>query len=139
MANFLSTGLKNLFISLGASKTSDNNYAVPLLKATTKEPAGDMTISQLASVLGVPFIKNVTITDLDSNDCIDNIASSFQANGVHNLPDDMATVGNVYCLYVCFKKNYFALQSLYVSNSNMYIRFIWGEDRSRPWKKVTLA
>lgn len=65
MANFLSTGLKNLFISLGASKTSDNNYAVPLLNATTKEPVGDMAISQLASVLGV---NNVTYTWMYTNE-----------------------------------------------------------------------
>ncbi len=63
MANFLSTSLKNLFISLGASKTSDNNYAVPLLNATTKEPVGDMTIRQLASVLGVARYKDVANED----------------------------------------------------------------------------
>jgi hypothetical protein len=95
--------------------------------------------SDLASVLGVPFIKNVTITDMNSSDCMDNIISAFKTSEVSNLPDGMTTGSSVYCLCVCFKNSVFTSQSLYVSNSEMYIRFVWGGDHSRPWKKVTFA
>ncbi len=48
----LASGIKSIFNALGA-KTSDSNYAVALLDKTTKQPAGVMDMSTLASVLGV--------------------------------------------------------------------------------------
>lgn len=47
----LSNGIKELFAALGA-KTSDSNYAVPLLNKTNGTPQGMMDMSSLASVLG---------------------------------------------------------------------------------------
>ena len=53
--------IKSVFAALGA-KTSDSNYAVPLLNKTTAEPKGYMDMASLASVLGDISLGRESIT-----------------------------------------------------------------------------
>ena len=76
----LSNGIKELFAALGA-KTSDSNYAVPLLNKTNGTPLGMMDMSSLASVLGATNIRNrMAISDMNEQ-WVNSMEQSFQNAG----------------------------------------------------------
>lgn len=139
MANFLSTSLKNLFISLGASKTSDNNYAVPLLNASTKEPAGDMTISQLASVLGAVYTNILRQTGINYTFKITKIASAagfLVVNMGNMLPAvflfgfiDSDNFSNVFVKQIYKSSNFSTVTFTKDDSGNLYFTSQYGNSR----------
>ena len=104
MANI--TGLnmiKAVFAALGA-KTSDSNYAVPLLSKTTAEPKGYMDMASLASVLG-GIVQRVTSGSINDD--------AFKVSGRWYLTDDVQDLPST---------GYFILETLMYSQSRMFQR-----------------
>ena len=82
----LSNGIKELFAALGA-KTSDSNYAVPLLNKTNGTPQGMMDMSSLASVLGVmKYVNDLRNTDVNTLTSKSAIYQFLSDNHCTNLP-----------------------------------------------------
>ena len=61
----LLNGVKSLFSGLGA-KTTDSNYAVPLVNKSTAEPAGYMEMVNLSAVIAGTSIASLDAAGLDS-------------------------------------------------------------------------
>ena len=79
--------IKSVFAALGA-KTSDSNYAVPLVDKTSAEPKGFMEMANLASVLGGTSTKITTSALLSSYKTIGtyNIETSQIASNIEDVP-----------------------------------------------------
>ena len=92
----LSNGLKDLFAALGA-KTSDSNYAVPLLNKTNGTPQGMMDMASLASVLG-GLLKCQSVRGFQGN-CNDlDTGFAYYFEGGSNAP-------SIYCWIITLKYN----------------------------------
>lgn len=67
LTDSLLNGLKSLFSGLGA-KTTDSNYAVPLVNKSNAEPAGYMEMSNLATLMaGVKPLANQNLDSVFQN------------------------------------------------------------------------
>ena len=79
-----SNAFKSLMATLGA-KTTDSNYAVPLVNKTSGAPQGFMDMSSLASVLGEFLIRAKGLT---SNTSLDDVTSY----GIYYFEADASTI-----------------------------------------------
>ena len=134
--------IKSVFAALGA-KTSDSNYAVPLLNKTTAEPKGYMDMASLASVLGdILFgsggIEITSSTDMDSltSPGIYVCKSQSIASTLVNLPD--GTNFNAFHLLVfCPYGGSSYAGQLLVYRTSLFIRHRNSSGLMNSWRKVT--
>ena len=108
--------MKNVFATLGA-KSSNNNYAVPLVDASSAEPKGYMNMSNLASVLGAMGARDgATMYSGDANDYNETGAYSFGSNMMENVPAD-------YGVLLVFTGGYFIVQIAICGSPNIMFKY----------------
>ena len=110
MSKFLKTALKNLFASLGA-KDAENNFAVPLLDATSGEPKGYMSLTNLDGVAN----NNVFIVTVEDTYVRCRKVNGFSASLVANAVGVMVMEGDN---HIIISKDY-APSTMHWSTSNV--------------------
>ena len=133
--------IKSVFAALGA-KTTDSNYAVPVVNKTTAEPKGYMDMASLASVLGDPLFADggkiiTNSTDLDSllSPGIYVCKSQSIASSLTNLP--AGTSFNAFHLIVfCpYGGPSYAVQFI-IYRTSLFIRYRSGSGEMSGWRKI---
>ena len=134
--------IKSVFAALGA-KTSDSNYAVPLLNKTTAEPKGYMDMASLASVLGdMILFSGANATVLNNGEDLDNLtipgfyASPNAANSKTIVNGPPTTVQFLMWVFGGRTAGYF--WQIIMHKSSVYNRYKGGIDSDwGSWKKLT--
>lgn len=128
--------------TLGA-KTTDSNYAVPLVNKTSGAPQGFMDMSSLASVLGgfkfTPVIpKNSDLNTLEFRLTYRSSDSTITAT-LSNLPSDLI-LGGFYMLWISSYGSEAYSNQIIIQYGKVWIRNatdlsgkVWNA-----WQKVTL-
>ena len=132
--------IKSIFAALGA-KTSDINYAVPLLNKTTAEPKGYMDMASLASVLGERILfSGAGANVLDEGTDLDNLTipgfyvspNSAISKTIVNGPP--TTVQFVMWVFRGRSSDYF--WQIVMHKSTLYMRYNGGTADWGSWKKL---
>ena len=104
-----SNAFKSLMATLGA-KTTDSNYAVPLVNKTSGAPQGFMDMSSLASVLGEKIL-NAPVVNIATEDGLNVLKSG---NYIVHFTGTIPTW--------CF--DYTFVEVIYQSETNILQRFV---------------
>lgn len=134
-----SNAFKSLIATLGA-KTTDSNYAVPLVNKTSGAPQGFMDMSNLASVLGVSLSALKSGDNLDDfrrNDGCSYFSSSSTPSG---LPSDFPSnqYGLVRCRVMSSAYSIYLQEVFCLNSGERYRRSYWAANGGwKDWYKAT--
>ena len=139
-----SNAFKSLMATLGA-KTTDSNYAVPLVNKTSGAPQGFMDMSSLASVLGGLFQKEKgTASEFPTDlNLLYNQTQPYMLVWLSSAgaPDNVPFSGLGLCLTLPYAYGVIQCAVKQHIGSDIYIREYWaGSSNSwTEWKSIALT